>query len=61
MPSTTLANRQYHFVESIFEQIPADNATAAKGLRGTLDHLANAAGLGASPFFDDAGNYTLKF
>jgi hypothetical protein len=61
MPSEKLANQPYHLVESIFEQIPADDKATARGLRGTLDHLANAAGLASSPYFDDAGNYTLRF
>jgi hypothetical protein len=61
MPSSTLTNKRYHLVESIFEQVPADDPTTARGLRGTLDHLANAAGLAMSPYFDEAGNYTLKF
>jgi hypothetical protein len=59
MPSTLLTRRQFHFVESIFDQVPFDDKTTAKGLRLTLDHLANAAGLPTSPYFDAAGNYTL--
>jgi hypothetical protein len=61
MPSTSLAKQPYHLVESVFGEIPADDKTAARGLRGTLDHLANAAGIATSPYFDDDGNYTLKF
>jgi hypothetical protein len=48
---------QYHFVETIFENVPHDNNDAAKQLRATLDHLANAAGLPSSPSFDDNGDY----
>jgi len=48
---------QYHFVETIFENVPQDNNDAAKQLRATLDHLANAAGLPSSPYFDDNGDY----
>jgi hypothetical protein len=61
IPQNILSKQVYHFVESIFEQIPVDDKAAARGLRGTLDHLANAAGLATSPYFDDEGNYTLKF
>jgi len=59
LPQVRLSRPTYHFVESIFQQIPGDDRSAAKGLRLTLDHLANAAGLSASPSFDEAGNYTL--
>jgi hypothetical protein len=59
MPAEKLRHNQYHFVESIFEIIPTDYREVAKGLKGTLDHLANAAGLGSSPHFDAAGNYEL--
>jgi hypothetical protein len=58
--SKTLAEDQFHFVETIFEVMPADFRASAKRLRATLDHLANLAGLPKSPNFDDAGNYTLS-
>jgi Putative DNA-binding domain len=60
-PYVSLAATQYHFVESIFQQIPADNQETATALRLTLDHLANAAGLSSSPNFDAQGKYTLQF
>jgi hypothetical protein len=60
MPSEKLGRDQYHFVETIFETIPNDYRSAAKTMRGTLDHLANAAGCGASPNFDAAGDYTMN-
>lgn len=60
MPSEKLSKDQYHFVESIFESIPADYREAARRMKGTLDHLANAAGRGSSPNFDQAGNYTMN-
>ena len=59
-PQNTLTRQTYNLVESVFEQIPQDDAATAKGLRVTLDHLANAAGLATSPYFDENGNYTLK-
>jgi hypothetical protein len=60
LPSVTLALDQFHFVETIFETVPRDDNDAAMRLRVTLDHLANAAGLASSPYFDAMGNYTLK-
>jgi hypothetical protein len=60
MPSEKLGKDQYHFVESIFEAIPADYRETARRMKGTLDHVANAAGHGSSPNFDEAGNYTLR-
>jgi hypothetical protein len=61
LPSGGLTHDRYDFVESIFEDVPPDHPTAARLLRATLDHLANAAGLATSPYFDEAGNYTLHF
>jgi hypothetical protein len=60
LPSVILDQDQFHFVEAIFESAPMDDKDAAKRLRVTLDHLANAAGLSSSPYFDAAGNYTLN-
>jgi hypothetical protein len=34
IPSEKLASRSYHLVESIFEQIPADDKSAARGPAG---------------------------
>jgi len=58
--SAVLNNDQYHFIETIFENIPSDANDAAKQLRATLDHFANAAGLPSSPYFDESGNYHLQ-
>jgi len=55
-----LNHDQYHFVETIFENVPVDNNDAAKRLRATLDHLANAAGLPSSPYFDENGDYHIQ-
>jgi hypothetical protein len=60
MPGARLSKEQYHLVESIFNSVPADDQEAARQLRGTLDHLANAAGLSTSPSFDARGNYLRK-
>ena len=48
LPSMVLSRDQYHFVESIFENVPEDDCDAGKQLKATLDHLANAAGLPSS-------------
>jgi hypothetical protein len=55
-----IGKEQLHFVETIFESVPQDDKSAAKQLKYTLDHLANAGGLPSSPYFDDNGDYTLK-
>jgi hypothetical protein len=60
LPSVTLAVDQFHFVETRFETVPADDNDTARRLRVTLDHLTNTAGLASSPYFDAMGNYTLK-
>jgi hypothetical protein len=49
MPSVVLDREQFQFVETIFETIPQDTREAARQLRATLDHVANAAGLPVSP------------
>jgi hypothetical protein len=58
MPSTTLTQDQYHFIETIVDPVPANDREAAMQLRGTLDHIANAAGLASSPSFNASGTYT---
>jgi hypothetical protein len=58
MPSTALTQDQYHFVETIVDSVPANDREAAVQLRGTLDHIANAAGLASSPSFNASGTYT---
>jgi nucleoside phosphorylase len=49
-----------HFDEAIFESVPQDDNTSAKMLSPILNHMANAAGLAISPYFDAEGNYTLN-
>lgn len=51
---------ELHLTEVVMEEIRNTNPDCAKALRPILDHLANAAGYIASPFFDQAGNYTLR-
>jgi hypothetical protein len=47
------------FGQIIFDGIPSNYNEASKTLRPILTHLANAAGLHSSPYFDAVGNYTL--
>lgn len=48
---------ELHLTEVVLEEICNSNPDCAKVLRPTLNHLANAAGLIVSPFFDQDGNY----
>jgi hypothetical protein len=57
MPCTTLNLDQYHLVESIFDAIPKNDQECADQAQGTLHHIANGAGLAASPSFDARGRY----
>jgi hypothetical protein len=45
LPSVVLNRDQFHFVESIFENVPLSNEDAGRQLKATLDHFANAAGM----------------
>lgn len=60
MPFDALDRERLSFGETIFETAPTDYREAAKLLKPVLDHLANAAGLASSPYFDADGNYLLK-
>jgi len=54
-------SKPLQFGEAIFETPPTDFRECAKVLRRPiLNHLANAAGLASSPYFDAAGSYTLE-
>lgn len=45
-PEMALTNRdQFHFVESILENVPTSQDEAGRQLKATLDHLANTAGM----------------
>jgi hypothetical protein len=60
LPCGDLDRSQLDFGQTIFETLPPDYNEAAKALRRPiLTHLANAAGLHSSPYFDAAGNYVL--
>jgi hypothetical protein len=59
LPSVELDRSEFDFGQVMFETIPRNYIEAAKALRPILTHLANAAGLHSSPYFDATGNYTL--
>jgi TIR domain len=60
IPSGLLDRTQLHFGQAALSTIPADYDEGAKMLKPILVHLANAAGLSSSPYFDADGNYLLK-
>jgi schlafen family protein len=47
-PAPTLKRDQFHFVESILENVPASKSEAGTQLKATLDHLANTAGMSSA-------------
>jgi hypothetical protein len=57
LPSGTLTHERLDFSECMIESLPIEAEGCAKALKPIFDHLANAAGLAASPLFDAAGNY----
>ena len=59
IPGPWLDRDQYNFAESFINAVPANPVDSAKHLKFTIDHLANAACLTTSPYFDSDGNYTL--
>jgi len=60
LPFEAIREDQVTFTEAFFETVPADLNESAKMLSPLLQHLANAAGLPGSPYFDADGNYTLR-
>jgi hypothetical protein len=58
LPSGTLTHDRLAFSECVLDSLPIETEACAKALKPIFDHLANAAGLAASPLFDTAGNYT---
>jgi hypothetical protein len=60
LPYGLLTENVLHFGEVIFEEVPKDDNDSAKMLHPILSHLANAAQLATSPYFDTDGNYLLK-
>jgi hypothetical protein len=57
LPRGNLDRPLLQFGQAIFETIPSDYNEGAKSLKPILAHLANAAGLPSSPYFDAKGNY----
>ena len=57
IPSQMIDRDQLHFVETVFTAIPLHQNIVGQGMRATLDHLANAAGLSASSGFDSLDVY----
>ena len=51
---------QLHLVDVVLEEVPDGNPNCGLALRPMLDQLANAAGLPASPNFDQNGNCLLR-
>lgn len=54
-----LDRNELDFGQVIFDTLPRSYNESAKALRPILTHLANAAGLRSSPYFDAVGDYVL--
>jgi hypothetical protein len=59
-PYGPLEQDALYFGKAVLEQVPIDDNSSAKRLIPILSHLANAAHLATSPYFDADGNYTPK-
>jgi len=59
IPCGQLNQERLPFGLIVFESVPPDDRATARVIKPILTHLANAAGLAASPYFDEGGNYTL--
>lgn len=59
IPCGQINQDRLYFGQCLIESIPSDYNTTARLLTPILTHLANTAGLAASPYFDKDGNYTL--
>ncbi len=59
IPCGHLKQDRLPFGQIILESVPPDYRATARLLKPILTHLANAAGLATSPYFDEEGNYTL--
>lgn len=60
VPGNYLASDFVYFGAEILDHIPVDDNDSAGQIEPILTHLANASGLGSSPYFDSVGRYTLK-
>jgi hypothetical protein len=59
LPFNMLVGDSYKFGEVVIQTQPQDYRESARMLRPILDHMANAAGLPTSPYFDLDGKYEL--
>jgi hypothetical protein len=59
IPCGQLNGDRHPFRLIALESVPPDDCATARVMKPILTHLANAAGLAASPHFDEGGNYTL--
>jgi len=59
IPFGLLNQDRLPFGQCVLESVPVDDQQTARLLKPILTHLANAAGLAASPYFDADGKYTL--
>ena len=57
LPCGHLDRAVLQFGQATFETVPGDYNECAKFLKPILTHMANAAGLPTSPYFDAQGNY----
>lgn len=57
VPVELLQFDQIHFNEAVLDKIPDDYRVCARMLSPLLSHMANAAGLRSSPYFDADGTY----
>ena len=60
IPSALLDRDRLAFGQCVVDLVPEDDGATARYLKPILTHLANAAGLAASPYFDGDGNYSLN-
>lgn len=60
IPGGRLESDRLYFGQVFLGSVPADAIATARALKPILTHLANAAGLAASPYFDENGNCTLN-
>lgn len=60
-PAIIIDRDQLDFDTVSFDAFPQDHVATARLLRPQLDHIARAAGLETSPYFDADGTYQLKF
>ena len=60
LPSGRIGQDQLKFAATVVPSMPRNMNECARQLRDTLNHIANTSGLATAPYFDDAGNSTLR-